>query len=93
MVQTNKSGQKLYPFNSTANSHKLFTMYNRVCNRIDEIQSGEPESYPSELEILDKHQAELVELTELCSGSGIIYLPGNLLSRAKEWVASYDTSE
>ena len=91
MVKTNNSGQKLYPFSVAENARKLFVMYDKVIKRIDAIETNDDaEEYPGELDILKRDKAELDELTELCRQKKIIYLPGNLLSRAKEWIAKYD---
>lgn len=93
MIKTNKSGQQLYPFSSTENSKKLLTMYHRVNTRIQEIISGKAENYPGELDILLTNKTELNELTDLCSRPGIVYMTGNILSRAKMWVSKYDTEK
>lgn len=91
MLKTNKSGQKLYPFNCTDNAQKLRFMYNQINDRLCMIANGKPEDYPGELEILNNNKTELKELTDLCTDTGIVYLTGNLLSRAKNWVAEYNS--
>lgn len=93
MTKTNKSGQTIYPFNSFKNSHKIQAMHARVCNRIESIQNGEVELYPGEIDVLRSNETELSQLSEICGTAGIIYLTGNLLSRAKEWVETYDKDE
>lgn len=91
MVKTNALGQVLYPFSVTDNARKLFVMYDRVLKRISAIENEEiTEEYSGELDILKNNRSELDELTELCRQKKIIYIPGNLLSRAKEWIAKYD---
>lgn len=90
MVKTNKSGQKLYPFSVAENARKLFVMYDRVLKRISAIDNGAAEEYPGELDILQHDRTELDELTELCRQKKVIYLQGNIISRAKEWIAKYD---
>ena len=91
MVKTNALGQVLYPFSVTDNARKLFVMYDRVLKRISAIENEEiTEEYPGELDILKNNRSELDELTELCRQKKIIYIPGNLLSRAKEWINKYD---
>lgn len=91
MLKTNKSGQKLYPFNCTDNTQKLCFMYNRIDERLCMIANGKPEKYPGELEILNNNKAELKKLTDLCDAAGVIYLTGNLLSRAKNWITEYNS--
>lgn len=91
MIKTNALGQTLYPFSVTDNARKLFVMYDNVLKRIAAIENKDcAEEYPGELDILKNNRSELDELTELCRQKKIIYLPGNLLARAKEWVAKYD---
>ena len=90
MIKTNKSGQRLYPFSSTENSRKLLVMYHKINARLQQLNAGEAELYPGETEILKTNRTELDELTDLCSKPGIVYITGNILSRAKMWVESYD---
>lgn len=90
VIKTNKSGQKLYPFSSTENSPKLFAMYHKVNTRLQHLENRGEEQYPGETDILRTEKEELCHLTDLCSRPGIIYLSGNLLSRAKLWVSRYD---
>lgn len=90
MIKTNKSGQRLYPFSSTENSRKLLAMYHKINTRLQQLRAGDAELYPGETEILKTNKAELDELTDLCTKPGIVYITGNILSRAKMWVESYD---
>lgn len=91
MIKTNKSGQRLYPFSSTENNRKLLVMYHKTNARLQQLNAGEAELYPGETEILKTNRTELDELTDLCSKPGIVYMTGNILSRAKMWVEKYDT--
>lgn len=90
MIKTNKSGQRLYPFSGTENSQKLSAMYHKVSTRLQHLENRGTEQYPGETDILRTEKEELCRLTGLCSGPGIIYLSGSMLSRAKLWVSRYD---
>ena len=90
MIKTNKSGQRLYPFSSTENNNKLLAMYHKTNVRLQQLNAGDAERYPGETDILENNKTELDELTDLCSRPGIVYITGNILSRAKMWVESYD---
>lgn len=91
MIKTNKSGQRLYPFSSTENSRKLLVMYHKINARLQQLNAGDAERYPGEIDILKTNKTELDELTDLCTKPGIVYITGNILSRAKMWVERYDT--
>lgn len=93
MLRTNRQGQKLYPFSCTENAKKLSYMYDNINDRLSVIENTKTENYPGECEILRTNKTELKELMDLCTDSGIIYLTGNLLSRAKNWVAEYDKTK
>lgn len=90
MLKINKSGQKLYPFNGSCNYDKFVHVQDLKYQRIQEIQSGQPEEYPGERDILLTETTELDELVVLSHGAGIIFITGNLYSRAKHWIKEYD---
>ena len=90
MLKTNKSGQNLYPFNGSNNYDKFVYEQDIKYQRIQEIQNGQPEEYPGELDILLTEKTELDELVALSHEAGITYITGNLYSRAKYWIGEYD---
>ena len=68
-------------------------MYHKINARLQQLNAGDTERYPDEIEILKTNRTELDELTDLCSKPGIVYMTGNILSRAKTWVEKYDSEK